>query len=157
MSEQKRVPKYEILRQMRKRKRRVKIQCPICKVEMKRKGKKGRDEYFKCPKCKGKLFSNGIFKQAVPKDSLDIRNYQLKEERKEIALRKLIRRLKKEKYLGYHTFQWEGKIIDLNDYDVDGISFAEKKEAEEARKKQEEELKQKQEQEQKEEGKQNVS
>lgn len=131
------IERSKLFQALRRRKSHGKPDCPICKVQMKRKGKKGANEYFKCPKCKGKTKRGGIFMQPPNPDTLDIRSHQIKEFRKELSKRKLIVKLKKEKYLGYEAFEWEGQMIDLNDYDKDGISFEEKRMMEEERKKQE--------------------
>lgn len=125
------------LKDLRRKVRKEKPNCPMCQVQMKRKGKKGKNVFYKCPKCKGKLQA-GTFVSPPNPETLDIRCHELKEMRKEQALRKLVRKLKKEKYLGYQTFQWEGRIINLDDYDKDGISLEEKKKMEEEKKKMEE-------------------
>lgn len=114
--------------------------CPICKVQMKRKGKKGKSDYYKCPKCKGKT-RGGLFFEAHNPETLDIRNHQIKEFRKELSKRKLVIRLQKEKYFPFESFEWGGQIVNLNDYDKDGISFEEKRKMEEEHKKQEEAVK----------------
>jgi len=126
---------------MRRRSPHDKVECPLCKVKMKRKGKKGGDEYFKCPKCQGKMRRNGSFVEKPNPDTLDLRNHEIKAFRKEMSKRKLIIRLKKQKYLGYKSLEWEGEIINLDDYDSDGISLEEKRKMEEERKKQEKEMK----------------
>lgn len=131
--------KVKKLRELRKRKVYGEKICPMCNVKMKRKGKKGRNEFFKCPKCKGKLSLSGTFEPPPNPDTLDMKIHELKAFRKEMAKRKLIVRLKKEKYLGYKQFQWEGEIINLDDYDVDGVSLEEKRRMEEEKKKQEQE------------------
>jgi len=131
----------KMYRALRRRKPHGKVDCPICKIKMKRKGKKGGDEYFKCPKCKGKMRRGGPFVQPVNPDTLDIRSHEIKAFRKELSKRKLIVRLKKQKYLGYKSFEWEGQIINLDDYDFDGMSFEEKRKIAEEEKKRDEAMK----------------
>lgn len=132
--------KIKLFQALRRRKAHGKPDCPICKVPMKRKGKKGWEEYFKCLKCKGKM-SRGLFVPCSNPDTQDIRTHQIREFRRELSIRKLIVKLKKQKYLGYDSFEIEGRMINLNDFDVDGISFEEKRKIEEERKKQEEKAK----------------
>jgi len=135
------INRVKLFRALRRRKPHGKPDCPICKVKMKRKGKKGDDEYFKCPKCKGKMRRDGPFVAPPNPDTLDVRNHQIREFRKEMALRKLVVKLKKQKYLGFKSFEWEGRIINLDDYDVDGVTFEEKRRIAEEEKKREEEAK----------------
>jgi len=108
---------------------------------MKRKGKKGPDEYFKCPKCKGKMRRNGPYVPPPNPDTIDMRNHEIRAFRKELAKRKLIVKLKKQKYLGYKSFEMEGEMVNLDDYDFDGITFEEKRKLAEEQKKREEEAK----------------
>jgi len=134
-----RIKRYKVLR---RRDPHVKLECPVCKVKMKRKGKKGTgNEYFRCPKCRGKMRRNGSFAEPPNPETLDIREHQIKEFHKEMSKRKLVIKMKQQKYLGLKTFEWEGQIINLADYDVDGITFEEKKKIEEELKKQAEKAK----------------
>jgi len=129
------------LRDLRRPHRHFKPECPICKIVMKRKGKKGTGDYWKCPKCKGKVNRFGMYIQAVSPDALDIKNHEIKAFRQEMTKRKLIIGLKKQKYRGFDTLEFSGEIIDLNAYDTDGVSFEEKKRMEEQRKEAEREQK----------------
>lgn len=119
-----------------------KPECPICKVEMQRKGKRGSAlECFRCPKCRGKMRRNGPFVPSPNPDTLDIREHQIREFRREMSKRTLIIKMKQQKYLGLQNFEWGGQMINLSDYDVDGITFDEKKKIEEELKKQAEKAK----------------
>ena len=130
--------RISMLRNLRRPKQR-KFDCPICQVRMKRKGKKGRD-FFKCPKCKGKLMG-ALFIQAPSKESIDLQIAQTKIIRKENSKRKFIIEMKKEKYRGFDAIEFAGDYIRFDDYDKDGISFEEKKRLQEERAKRLEEQK----------------
>lgn len=125
------------VKNIRGRRKHFKPSCPICKEEMQRKGRKGPNEFFKCKKCRGRLNSSGIFIQPPNPDSIDIYNHQLKAIRREFGKRVMIVKMKKEKYSGIQDFLFEGEVINLGEYDKDGVSFAEKKKFEEAQKKRE--------------------
>jgi len=115
----------------RERKARKRPFCPLCNSEMKRKGKKGKNEYYKCPKCGCKQFQDGSYRQKPNPDTLDIMNRAIREQRKEQSLKRLIKRLKKQKYLPYKTFIWEGRVINLDEYDRDGNLIPKKEERKE--------------------------
>lgn len=114
-------------RMLRREKLHWKPMCPVCQIQMKRKGKKGSFPYYKCPKCKGRMNIDGEYFPPPNPDTIDLRNQELKVFRKEIAKRKLIKRLKKQKYLGYSSIQYNGEIIDLNAYDKNGNPLEEQK------------------------------
>jgi len=111
--------KIKTLREKRRKHTPAQVYCPKCSIEMKRKGKKGQSIYFKCPKCKSKWIG-GEFVEPSP-ERAEERNLLLKAQRREQSIRKLIRRLKKQKYLPFKTLEFAGKIINLDEYDKDGL------------------------------------
>lgn len=136
----------ERVKRFRDKRRRVpdfKPDCPLCKEAMKRKGKKGSTSYWKCLKCKGKLYRNGLFFTAPNPETLDLRSVQIRAQRKELSKRRFIIWAKKQKFLGFKTFELSGEMINFDEYDKDGISFAEKAKITAEQKKREKEAKKK--------------
>ena len=104
---------------MRKRSKETKIKnCPLCGKRMKRKGSFNK-KYWKCLNCKAKVLKDGTIIEP-PIDDKAMRDLYAKLSRKEQAKKKLIKRLKRKKYLPYKVFEFEGEMINLDDYDKDG-------------------------------------
>lgn len=107
---------------MKKKENNPKV-CPLCKGKLKRKGKKGSlDQYYKCIVCSG-IIRNGSFNQHKPKEMKEFDNITLKQQRKEEQVKKLIKNLKKEKYIDSNWFEFNGLIYNLDDYDKNGIKI----------------------------------
>jgi len=133
--------RIERLRNLRRRKRK-RPTCPTCNTPMKRKGR-GSSRYWKCPVCGTKILSDGSVKVKTFGDDKVAHDAQVKLGRREMAKRKFIKWAKRQKYYPLRVIEWSGEIIDLKEYDKDGISLEEKerqKKLEEKVKKQEEEL-----------------
>ncbi len=112
------------LRDLR-RKQRKKPNCPECNTPMKRKGR-GKFRYWKCPLCKTKILWDGSIRPNIFKDDKVAHDAQAKLERRELSKRKFIKWAKKNKYYPLRFIEWAGEIIDLEQYDKDGIPLKEK-------------------------------
>ena len=99
--------------------------CPLCGKLMKRKGS-GKNKYWKCLNCKAKVLSDGTIIEYM--EDKTMRDYYAKMRRREVAKQKLIKSLKRKKYLPFKTFEYGGEIINLDEYDLDGNPIKKEKE-----------------------------
>ena len=100
-----------------RRKKPKQMKCPACGCKMKRKGSFNR-KYWKCPNCKTKVLKDGTVIEP-PIEDKDMRDFAVKLSRKIEAKRKLIKRLKKKKYIP-KVCEWDGEVINLDEYDSEG-------------------------------------
>jgi len=107
----------------REKERSKKKVCPLCGRLMKRKGS-FRNKYWKCLYCKTKVLADGTIVEYI--EDKTMRDYYAKMRRKELAKKKLIKRLKRKKYIP-KVFEWGGEIINLDEYDDKGNPIKEEK------------------------------
>jgi len=102
-----------------KRRRLVrKKDCPICNLKMQNKGSFSR-KYWRCTKCGLKILKDGTIIQ--PTDDALTKITEVTTRRNELYTRRMVKRLKRKKYLGYTNFIHNGQLINLDDWDKSGL------------------------------------